>query len=160
MVNYLRIAFTVGCLVLIILTCLSAQKTEEKISTSEVVLIEEDFVKNNCENVGDALQTITGVYVNSTGAISLRDVSSSKVVVVLDGQRLNTAQGGGVNVSDMTIDNIEKIELLRGGRSAQYGADAVGGVIRITTKSQQTGSKIVSLGVKTTFGSYNKQIYN
>ena len=97
---------------------------------------------------------------NSTGEISLRDVSSSKVVVVLDGQRLNTAQGGGVNVSDMPIDNIEKIELLRGGRSAQYGADAVGGVIRISTLTKQAGSKIVGLGIKTTFGSYNRQIYN
>ncbi len=160
MKKYLRKIFIIGCSILIVFAGLFAQETEEKISTSEVVLTEEDFIKNNCENVGDALQTITGVYINSSGAISLRDVSSSKVVVVLDGQRLNTAQGGGVNVSDMTIDNIEKIELLRGGRSAQYGADAVGGVIRITTKSQQTGSKIVGLSLKTTFGSYNRQIYN
>ena len=123
-------------------------------------MTQEDFIKNNCESVGDALQTITGVYVNSTGEIALRDVSSSKVVVVLDGQRLNSAQGGGVNVSDMTIDNIEKIELLRGGRSAQYGADAVGGVIRITTLSKQEGAKILGFGLKTTLGSYNRQIYN
>ncbi|MBU1065635.1 Plug domain-containing protein, partial [bacterium] len=121
MKKFLRMTLVFGCLVLIIFTGLSAQETEEKKSTSEVVLIKEDFIKNNCESVGDALQTITGVYVNSTGEISLRDVSSSKVVVVLDGQRLNTAQGGGVNVSDMPIGNIEKIELLRGGRSAQYG---------------------------------------
>lgn len=160
MKNIMRMTLAALCAVSIFFTGLSAQETEEKKSTSEVVLTEEDFIKNNCESVGDALQTITGVYVSSTGAISLRDVSSSKVVVILDGQRLNTAQGGGVNVSDMTIDNIEKIELLRGGRSAQYGADAVGGVIRITTKSQQTGSKIVGLGIKTTFGSYNRQIYN
>jgi len=160
MKKYQKMTCVLGCLVLIIFTGLSAQETEEKKSTSEVVLTEQDFVKNNCESVGDALQTITGVYVNSAGEIALRDVSSSKVVVVLDGQRLNTAQGGGVNVSDMPIGNIEKIELLRGGRSAQYGADAVGGVIRITTKSQQTGSKIVGLGAKTTFGSYNRQIYN
>ncbi|NHZ85299.1 MAG: TonB-dependent receptor, partial [Planctomycetia bacterium] len=160
MKKHMRIIIVAWCIALLGITILSAQEAEDKKSTSEVILTSEDFIKNNCESVGDALQTITGVYVNSTGAISLRDVSSSKVVVVLDGQRLNTAQGGGVNVSDMTIDNIEKIELLRGGRSAQYGADAVGGVIRITTKSQQTGSKIVNLGVKTTFGSYNRQIYN
>jgi len=139
--------------------CYSQEETEQK-STSEVILTQEDFIKNNCESVGDALQTITGVYVNSTGEISLRDVSSSKVVVVLDGQRLNTAQGGGVNVSDMTIDNIEKIELLRGGRSAQYGADAVGGVIRITTHTKQEGTKIYGFGLKTTLGSFNRQIYN
>jgi len=139
--------------------CSSQEATDQK-STSEVILTQEDFIKHNCESVGDALQTITGVYVNSAGAVALRDVSSSKVVVVLDGQRLNTAQGGGVNVSEMTIDNIEKIELLRGGRSAQYGPDAVGGVIRITTLSKQEGSKIFGFGLKTTLGSYNRQIYN
>ena len=104
--KYMRIIIVVCCIALFGITILSAQDAEDKKSTSEVVLTAEDFIKNNCESVGDALQTITGVYVNSTGAISLRDVSSSKVVVVLDGQRLNTAQGGGVNVSDMTIDNI------------------------------------------------------
>ena len=157
-----RTSMILGCVFIIGTCCLAAQESEEKKSTSEVVLTEQDFVKNNCESVGDALQTITGVYVNSTGEISLRDVSSSKVVVILDGQRLNTAQGGGVNVSDMPITNIKKIELLRGGRSAQYGADAVGGVIRITTKSQsnELGGRSVGLGVKTTFGSYNRQIYN
>lgn len=160
MKKYHKIVSIIPFLIIFGLSIALAQETDEQKSTSEVVLTQEDFIKNNCESVGDALQTITGVYVNSTGEISLRDVSSSKVVVVLDGQRLNSAQGGGVNVSDMTIDNIEKIELLRGGRSAQYGADAVGGVIRITTLSKQTGSKIVGLGIKTTFGSYNRQIYN
>lgn len=157
---YNKPIYVLSVLVLLIIGIAFAQDNSEKISTSEVILTQEDFIKNNCESVGDALQTITGVYVNSTGEIALRDVSASKVVVVLDGQRLNTAQGGGVNVSDMTIDNIEKIELLRGGRSAQYGADAVGGVIRITTISQQEGTRAVGFGFKSTYGSFNRQIYN
>jgi len=86
------------------------------------------------------------------------DQKSTSEVILTQEDFVN--QGGGVNVSDMTIDNIEKIELLRGGRSAQYGADAVGGVIRISTLTKQAGSKIVGLGIKTTFGSYNRQIYN
>jgi len=158
-----RVFVIVGWLVVSSLVMLLfAQEVKEQKSTSVVILMKEDFVKNNCENVGDALKTITGVYVSSTGAISLRDVSSSKVVVILDGQRLNTAGGMGVNVSDMPIDNIEKIELLRGGRSAQYGADAVGGVILIKTISQteKVGleAKSLRLGIKATYGSYNRQI--
>ena len=101
------------------------QPAAEQKSTAEVCLTQVDFKKNNCQNVGDALKTITGVYVNSEGEISLRDVSSSKVVVVLDGQRLNTAGSTGVNVAALSIENVEKIELLRGGRSAQFGAKAV-----------------------------------
>ncbi len=135
------------------------EEIKEQKSTSEVTLTEEDFKKNNCENVGDALETITGVYITSTGEIGLRDVSSSKVVVVLDGQRLNTAGGTGVNISTLPIENVEKIELLRGGRSSQYGADAVGGVIVVTSKQgkkQDGENKKAFYGVKAGVGSYEK----
>ena len=134
-------------------------KDKEK-SSSEVALTQEDFVKNNCENVGDALQTISGVYINAEGEISLRDVSASKVVIIMDGQRLNTPGSTGVNIASMPIQNVEKIELLRGGRSAQYGADAVGGVILITTKGQQDNQKALNFSAKGSYGSYNRQIYN
>lgn len=130
--------------------------------TSQVKLTQEDFAKYNCESVGDALKTITGVYVNALGEVSLRDVSSSKVVVILDGQKLNVASGSGVNVSNISIETVQSIELLRGGRSAEYGADAVGGVIVITSKDQQEeavkGQQ--SLNFRTTYGSYNRQIYS
>jgi outer membrane cobalamin receptor len=144
----------------------SSSVTEEKskqTSTSEVILVEKDFKMHNCENVGDALQTITGVYISATGEIGLRDVSSTKVVVILDGQRLNTAGGVGVNISSMPIDNVETIELLRGGRSAQYGADAVGGVIVITSKqgtSEEGKSKKAFFGTKMSLGSYGKFMVN
>ncbi|MDD4961993.1 MAG: TonB-dependent receptor plug domain-containing protein, partial [Candidatus Marinimicrobia bacterium] len=95
--------------------------------------------------------------------IGLRDVSSSKVVVILDGQRLNTAGGTGVNISSMPIENVETIELLRGGRSAQYGADAVGGVIVVTSKKgmQDTQkSKKAFFGVRLAAGSYEKLMLN
>ncbi|MFA4906683.1 MAG: TonB-dependent receptor [archaeon] len=131
---------------------------EQQKSTSEVVLTQEDFKKNNCQNVGDALKCITGVYVNSEGVVSLRDVSSDKVVVVLDGQRLNTPGTIGVNVAALSIENVEKVELLRGGRSAQYGADAVGGVILISSKVQQQSAKALTFDVKTTYGSYDRKI--
>jgi len=134
------------------------QPAAEQKSTAEVCLTQVDFKKNNCQNVGDALKTITGVYVNSEGEISLRDVSSSKVVVVLDGQRLNTAGSTGVNVAALSIENVEKIELLRGGRSAQFGADAVGGVILISTKTKTETAKALNTDFKATYGSFDRRI--
>lgn len=142
---------------------LNKEKVSKQTSTSEIILTDKDFKLHNCENIGDALQTITGVYIGSTGEIGLRDVSSSKVVVILDGQRLNTAGGSGVNISSMPIDNVETIELLRGGRSAQYGADAVGGVIVITSKKGGSGgdqAKKTFFGTKISLGSYGKFMFN
>ncbi|HEB84893.1 MAG TPA: TonB-dependent receptor [Bacteroidetes bacterium] len=137
-------------------------KVEQERQTSHVILDHDDFVKYNCENVGDALRTITGVYVNAQGEVMLRDVSSSKVVVIMDGQKLNVPGGIGVNVSNISIENIETIELLRGGRSAEYGSDAVGGVIVINSKKRQDQglAKRQPVVVRASYGSYNRQIYS
>jgi len=155
-----RIILLVIFVMLPVYGLIGQETTERTRSTSEVVLTETDFKKHNCSNVGDALQTITGVYVNSSGEISLRDVSSAKVVVIMDGQRLNTPGSVGVNVASLPIDNIDKIELLRGGRSAQYGADAVGGVILISTKTERETLKASNYGLRVSYGSFNRQIYN
>ncbi len=130
--------------------------------TSRVILKEDDFVKYNCENVGDALALISGVYISSTGEVMLRDVSSSKVVVIMDGQKLNTPGTIGVNVSNISIENINSIELLRGGRSAEYGSDAVGGVIVITSKEVDTRTTEIkqSASTRATYGSHNLKIFS
>lgn len=127
----------------------------ERMRTSETVLTTEDFRRIGAVNVGDALRNITGVYVRD-GRISLRDVASDKVVIILDGQRLNLATGGGVEVATLPIDNVEKIEVLRGGASARYGADAVGGVIIISTRGRQhREQKLVNINTRLTRASFN-----
>ena len=139
-------------------------------STSESVLTSVDFKTYSCQNVGDALRHLAGVFVRN-GQVALRDVASDKVVIFFDGQRLNTAQGGGVDIVNLPIENVEMIEVIRGGNSASYGADAVGGVIKITSKSRSSesvrsttnvnalasigsfGEKIGSVGLSQTYGS-------
>ena len=91
-----------------------SSKATEASNTTRVVLTEEDFKMHNCENVGDALNIITGVYINSQGDVALRDVSASKVVVIMDGQKLNVPGSVGVKVSTISINKVAMIELLRG----------------------------------------------
>jgi len=64
---------------------------------------------------------------------SLRGSTTDQVLTLLDGVRMNNAQGGGFNLGSMSSASIERIEVLRGGASALYGADAVGGVVNIIT---------------------------
>lgn len=133
-------------------------KFSEKISTAEAILTRADFKRLGCENVGDALRNITGVYVRN-GQIALRDVAADKVVILLDGQRLNTAQGGGVDIITLPIDAVETVEVVRGGNSALYGADAVGGVVKITTRGRSDGhSNVVNLSAHSTVASFNTSI--
>ena len=113
--------------------------------TSEVAasvdVIERDLIEiSNPQNMGELLKNIQGVFIKDYGGIagnktiSLRGSSAEQVLVLLDGQRLNDAQSGQVDFSGLSLEGIEKVEVVRGGNSALYGADAVGGVINIITR--------------------------
>lgn len=90
--------------------------------------------------VADALAGVPGVRVarfgapGSMSAISVRGVSNEQVLVLLDGRRLNPAQGGGVDLGQVDVAALERVEVVRGGASALYGAAALGGVINLVTR--------------------------
>lgn len=65
---------------------------------------------------------------------SLRGSTSDQVLALIDGVRMNNPQGAGFNLGSVPTASIERIEILRGGASALYGADAVGGVVNIITR--------------------------
>ncbi len=94
-------------------------------------------------NLSEALKNIQGTFIKDYGGlgdlktISLRGSGAEQVLVMLDGQRLNNPQTGQVDLSSLRLDGIEKIEILRGGRSAMYGSDAVGGVVNIITRKRK-----------------------
>lgn len=92
------------------------------------------------------LASVSGVILSPTGAngaqatISLRGSASNQVLVLVDGVRVTDPATGQTDLSrlDIPLDQIERIEVQRGALSAQYGADAVGGVIHIHTKKKTT----------------------
>ena len=95
-------------------------------------------------NLAEALQIIPGTFIKDYGSlgslktISLRGSGAEQVIVMLDGLKLNDPQTGQIDLSTLRIDGIESIEILRGGNSALYGADAVGGVVNIISKKDKT----------------------
>ena len=86
----------------------------------------------------------------ATKSVSIRGSTSSQVLVLLDGIRLNSSRDGGVDLSSIPMEIIDHIEIVRGGESSLYGSSAIGGVINIVTKKAEKPS--ISLSV--TNGSY------
>ena len=109
--------------------------------------------------VADILAPVPGVAVTRYGGassasfVSIRGSSFEQVLVLVNGRRVNSAQGGGVDLSMISPDAIERIEVYRGGMSAQYGDAAVGGVINIVLKD--TGKKPFALSGSAAYGSFN-----
>jgi len=69
----------------------------------------------------------------SPSFISIRGSSPEQVLIMLNGKRLNSSQGGGVDLSTISPESIKEIEVIRGGGSAVYGESAFGGVVNIIT---------------------------
>jgi len=108
----------------------------------------------------DLLGQIPGLHVDQAGAaggianVYIRGSDPNHVLVVVNGIRMNdptTSRGGGYDFSSLEVDIIERIEIIRGGGSAIYGAEAMGGVINIVTR-RNAGTEVsgsVSGGVGT-----------
>jgi vitamin B12 transporter len=121
----------------------TATKTPIPLShvTSAVeVLTEADLHKQKFKTVADALRYSPGLAVFSNGGpgtettVRMRGASHLQTLVLIDGAIVNSATQGFYNFANLTTDHIERIEILRGPQSMLWGADAMGGVINITTK--------------------------
>ncbi len=137
---------------------ISATKTPLPVSqvTSAVEVIKgEDLEKKKIKTVADALRLAQGVVIFSNGGpgtttnARIRGGKSEHTLVVIDGTIVNDPATGAFDFANLTTDNIESIEILRGAQSMLWGADAIGGVINITTKKgsgKPTASAFVEYG--------------
>lgn len=124
----------------------SATKTPLPVSqvTSAVeVITEQDMKKQNIRTVVDALRLAQGLAIFSNGgpgtdvSARMRGGSANQTLVLIDGAIVNSATVGSYNFANLTTDNIERVEILRGAQSMLWGSDAMGGVINIVTKRGQ-----------------------
>jgi vitamin B12 transporter len=96
-------------------------------------------------SVADALRWATGVELSARSPaqadLQLRGGTFEQVLVLVDGVRMSDPQTGHFDL-DLTVpfDRVERIEILRGPASAQYGSDAVGGVVNVVTRSRTSGA--------------------
>lgn len=109
------------------------------------------------ESVAQLVSELPGVTVNrlggigSTALISLRGSTWEQVGVYVDGIPLNSAIGGGVDLSTLPLGDVERIEVYRGTSPIGFGASALGGIVSITTRAARSTGVGVELGA----GSFN-----
>ncbi|MFM9917266.1 MAG: TonB-dependent receptor domain-containing protein [Rhizobacter sp.] len=114
--------------------------------TADVVVIDAQRIRDSAaDSVEDLLRREAGVQLSRTGGpghsagIFVRGASSQSTLVLVDGVRIGSATLGQVSFDAISLAQIERIEVLRGPGSSLYGADAVGGVVRITTRRGEDG---------------------
>lgn len=132
---------------------------KSNISASAEVLTETELQEITATTAAEAVESVSGIYIKNydgfAGVLSpsIRGSNTNQVVVLLDGVRLNTAQGGGVDLNTFPISGLGSIEIVRGGHSALLGSDAVGGAIHLFSRNLSF-EKPLAFGIKNTLGSF------
>jgi vitamin B12 transporter len=109
-------------------------------SAANTVFTREDIDRLQPNSITDLLNRVPGVQVAQTGGrgslpgVYIRGTQSAQSLVLVDGQRIGNSTSGDSNLQHINIEQVERVEVLRGSRSVIYGSDAIGGVIQIFTR--------------------------
>jgi vitamin B12 transporter len=131
---------------------------EEDAPASVTVLTDDDFEIHQSERAADALRAVPGLSVVQTGtagqltSVFTRGLRSEHTQVLLDGIPINQGLQGAFNFADLTLDNIARIEVVRGPQSTIYGPRALAGVIQLFTRE---GSETPETTISAEGGSYD-----
>jgi len=124
----------------VVVTATTVPTPAEQLGVSLNVITGEEFKTYHYSTVDDAFRSIPGVNVTQQGGygklstLSIRGANANQVLILVDGVRVSSPTLGQTDLSDISPDLIDRIEVIRGGQSTLYGADAIGGVVNIITK--------------------------
>lgn len=132
----------------------------DEISAFSQVITREKF-EGKVTDLATVIQKEAGIQIRRSGGIgsfstvSIRGSTSEQVMVFIDGVLLNEASGGGVNLANISLSDVESIEIFRGTTPIQFGTASIGGVINIRTRRTVTTEKDLTLTATAGLGSFD-----
>jgi vitamin B12 transporter len=146
----------------IVITASRLDESKKDVASDITVIPSGDLKKAQHRMVENALRETPALDVVRNGpfggrtSVFMRGAGSDQTLVLIDGVEANDAisTGRGFNFGDLTTDNIDRIEVLRGPASVLYGSDAMGGVINIITRRGEGDPRAHFLVEGGSFGTY------
>jgi len=111
-----------------------------EIGNTVSVIDSEQIDSQKIEHVGTALEQVPGVQVTQAGSpgtetdVSIRGSTAAQTLIMIDGVPVNAGSSGEFDIANLTTDNIDQIEVLRGAGGSLYGSQAIGGVVNILSQ--------------------------
>src|SRR5271168_675843 len=124
----------------IVVTATKIEQPISEIGTTITVVEDSQIEAQKIDQVSDVLHQVPGVQVTQTGSpgtetdVSIRGASASQTLVLLDGVEVNTGATGAFDFANLTTDNLDRIEVLRGAGGSLYGSQAIGGVVQLISQ--------------------------
>ncbi|MEN4905167.1 TonB-dependent vitamin B12 receptor [Luteimonas sp. TWI1437] len=121
----------------------TANRTQTALADTLVpaqIIDRDEIERSQARDLPELLRGRAGIQIGNSGgpgklsSIFLRGAESDHVLVLVDGVRIGSATAGMPAIQDLPVDQIERVEIVRGPRSSLYGSEAIGGVIQIFTR--------------------------
>ncbi len=147
-----------------VVTATRSKLQQKEVPMAVQVVTSEEMQKKGIYNVRDALKNVTSLDVSTNSAmvgneVSIRGMGSTQTLILVDGRRMagedSSSTTNVYELNRLNVNNIDRIEILRGSGSAVWGSDATGGVINIITKK----NKVAGGYVGTRTGTEESSIY-
>ncbi|HEY7753735.1 MAG TPA: TonB-dependent receptor [Steroidobacteraceae bacterium] len=129
-----------GALGPVVVTATRSESPADRVIANVEVIEAAELERQPAADLGDVLRTRAGIEVARLGgagqqtSLFLRGTDSNHVLVLVDGLRINPGTIGSAAIQNIAPELVERVEVVKGPRSALYGSDAVGGVINVITR--------------------------
>lgn len=146
----------------VLITATKFPKKQSETGKVVTVITNAQLQKSTGKDLSQLLNEQAGLIINGANSnpgkdksVFLRGASSKYTLILLDGIPVTdpSGVGGAFDLRLLSIDQVERIEILKGSQSTLYGSDAIAGVINIITK--KTGNKNIGAAGTASYGSYN-----
>lgn len=127
----------------VVVTATRTARTQDQTLVALSIIDREQIERLQPMSLPDLLRGLPGVSISNNGgpgkstSLFLRSTQSDHVLVLVDGVRAGSATSGGFAWQDIPVEQIERIEIVRGPFSSLYGSAAIGGVVQIFTRRPQ-----------------------
>jgi len=141
----------------IVVTASKLEQLYRNVPENISILSSQDIDDADTIEISDLLDLLPSINIleygslGSTRSIQARGASNNQVLTMIDGRPINTARDGLADFNQISLSNIERIEVLRGPAATMHGANAIGGVVNVISK---TGKEEMSTELTEKFGSF------
>jgi len=131
----------------VVVTATRVETSPERVASSMTVVTADDIERHQYKDLVEILDAVPGLQVVQTGgrgkqtSIFTRGTESNHTLFLINGIEVGdpSATGGVFQLENLTAENIERVEIIRGPQSVLYGSDAIGGVVNVITKKGAQG---------------------
>jgi vitamin B12 transporter len=135
----------------VVVTATRIEQPLSEIGTTVTVIDQGQIQQQQIQSVDNVLRQVPGVVVLQEGSpgtetdVMIRGASASQTLIMIDGVEVNTGESGLFDIANLTTDNLDRVEVLRGAGGSLYGSQAIGGVVNLISDEGEGAPKATML---------------